>query len=151
MTSKRQFDEYSLFPVLEEERIRKLKEVYQAKSSKQACNGAVQQVTRLPRVPPRYQNLSLSCAELASRLRDLRQPQSSMSSVQSWYTLDQSSRMFLRDVVGILEELHEILLYRLVSNKFRSKISSSPSTSNEGIGVWFEDGMQSVLETVQPM
>lgn len=107
MCTKKPFDEYTLFLILEKERNHKLKEVYHKRGilvhdDDQESRREVADV--LPNYPPRYHNLSFSAGWFISKLNSHTRPIPTKASAQSWKNLDQLSLSFLKDVAAILRD-----------------------------------------------
>jgi hypothetical protein len=106
--TKKPFDEYTLFLILEQERNMKLKEVYHKRGVPNIVHDDDQDApesTGLPAYPPRYHNLSsLSAKWFVSKLNSPRRPLPTKTSTQSWKALDQISMTFLKDLAAILRD-----------------------------------------------
>jgi hypothetical protein len=106
MCSKRPFNEYTLFLILEQERNLKLREVYHKRGINLVHDDdslARNQDTGLPSYPPRYHNLCFSANWFISKLNS-RQPLPTKASAESWRSLDRMSKMFLQDVAAVLRD-----------------------------------------------
>ena len=105
-------DEYSLFLILEQERNRKLKEVYQKRGvvvvhDEESVSTSAHSDLPLGLIfPPRYYNLkkNFSLEWFVARLNSTRRPLPTKASALSWKGLDQMTFMFIRDLAAILRD-----------------------------------------------
>lgn len=107
MYTKKPFDEYTLFLILEEQRNLKLKEVYHKRGLNLVHDEDEDQRSvdvDLPNYPPRYHNLNYTAQWYISKLNGPRRPIPTKASAQSWKNLDQMSLSFLRAMAAILRD-----------------------------------------------